>query len=82
MARIGKIKLGDCLIEKGFLTQEQLTTALAEQKTRGTKLGETLIDLGYVEEKIIIDVLCDQLGDAVPWGLHPCLSLSQPLIIR
>ena len=62
MARIGKIKLGDCLIEKGFLTQEQLTTALAEQKTRGTKLGETLIDLGYVEEKIIIDVLCDQLG--------------------
>lgn len=62
MARIGKIKLGDCLIEKGFLTQEQLTTALEEQKNRGTKLGETLIDLGYVEEKIIIDVLCDQLG--------------------
>lgn len=62
MARYNKIRLGDCLLQKGLITEEQLNTALAEQKTRGTKLGETIIDLGYCDENDIIDVLCDQLG--------------------
>ena len=62
MARYNKIRLGDCLLQKGLITEEQLTTALSEQKTRGTKLGETVIDLGYCNENDIIDVLCEQLG--------------------
>lgn len=62
MARYNKIRLGDCLVQKGLITEEQLNTALQEQKTKGMKLGETLVELGYVEENDIIDVLCDQLG--------------------
>lgn len=62
MARYNKIRLGDCLIQKGLLTEEQLNTALQEQKNKGMKLGETIVTLGYVEENDIIDVLCDQLG--------------------
>ncbi len=62
MARLNKIRLGDCLIEKGLITDEQLQAALAEQKTKGTKLGETIIDLGFCDENALIDVLCDQLG--------------------
>ena len=62
MASMKKIRLGDCLIEKGLITQEQLESALAEQKNKGTKLGETLVEMGLVVEDDIIDVLCDKLG--------------------
>lgn len=62
MARYNKIRLGDCLVQKGLITEEQLDTALQEQKNKGMKLGETLAELGYVSEDDIIDVLCDQLG--------------------
>lgn len=62
MARLKKIRLGDCLVEKGLLTEEQLQSALQEQKNKGTKLGETLVELGYCDENAIIDVLCDQMG--------------------
>jgi type IV pilus assembly protein PilB len=40
-------RLGDLLIEKGFLTLEALERALAEQKTashKGKLLGEVLVD--------------------------------------
>lgn len=62
MARYNKIRLGDCLVQKGLITEEQLNTALQEQKTKGMKLGETIVELGYAEENDIIDILCDQLG--------------------
>lgn len=62
MARYNKIRLGDCLLQKGLITEEQLTSALSEQKSKGTKLGETIVDLGYCNENDIIDVLCEQLG--------------------
>jgi MSHA biogenesis protein MshE len=39
MARPEKIRLGDLLINQGLLTNEQLKTALDEQKRSGRKLG-------------------------------------------
>ncbi len=62
MARYNKIRLGDCLVQKGLITEEQLQTALQEQKNKGMKLGETVVSLGFVDEMTVIDVLCDQLG--------------------
>ena len=57
-----KIRLGDVLIGEGRITQEQLQTALAEQKIKGKLLGDTLIDLGYVSQDDMIDVLCRHLN--------------------
>lgn len=62
MARYNKIRLGDCLVQKGMITEEQLSEALVKQKENGTKLGETIVELGYVSENDMIDVLVDQLG--------------------
>lgn len=62
MARYNKIRLGDCLIQKGLLTDEQLEDALVKQKEEGAKLGETIVSLGYVSENDMIDVLVEQLG--------------------
>lgn len=41
--------LGEKLIEKGFLTKDQLATALEKQKAApGEKIGEILVKLGFV----------------------------------
>lgn len=55
-------RLGDMLIEAGYITPDQLSEALKVQKASGKRLGETLTDVGLVAEKDIIDVLCLQLG--------------------
>jgi MSHA biogenesis protein MshE len=65
-----RIRIGDLLIEQGLITQQQLETALAEQKTSGQKLGRTLIDLGYVEEQDIRNILSSQFN-------IPYVKLSQ-----
>lgn len=62
MARYNKIRLGDCLIQKGMLTDEQLQQALVKQKEDGSRLGETIVSLGFVSENDMIDVLVEQLG--------------------
>lgn len=61
MATNKRIRLGDLLVQKGLITEEQLMRALKEQRVRNTKLGETLISMGFVSERDIVDILCDQL---------------------
>ncbi|MDX1453535.1 MAG: GspE/PulE family protein [Oleiphilaceae bacterium] len=56
-----KIRIGDLLIQHGMITEEQLMTALAEQKKTGRKLGRTLTDLGYVDEDGLLNLLSRQL---------------------
>lgn len=57
-----KKRLGDILINAGIITEEQLATALAVQKEKGLKLGETLIDLEYTTEVEIANALHRQLN--------------------
>ena len=47
-----KIRIGDALISEGMITEEQLNNALEvqKQKPKGTLIGETLVELGYVKE--------------------------------
>ncbi len=46
-------RLGEILLEAGSITAKQLEEALRVSKERGTVLGNTLLDLGYVEEKTL-----------------------------
>jgi len=44
--------LGDTLMEKGLITQDQLDKALDEQKKQaGEKLGVILVRLGFVSKE-------------------------------
>jgi type IV pilus assembly protein PilB len=54
-------KLGELLIESGYLTAEQLDAALKKQKVSGKKLGRFLVEDGLVQESEIVDVLEFQL---------------------
>lgn len=56
-----KIRIGDLLVQNDVITEQQLMTALREQKNTGRKLGRTLIDLGYVEEDNLLNILSRQL---------------------
>ncbi len=62
MAFHKKIRLGDLLVEKGLITDEQLQLALKEQKKLGRKLGGTLVELGMIDEDSILNLLSAQLG--------------------
>jgi type IV pilus assembly protein PilB len=53
--------LGEMLISGGMIKEEQLTRALDEQKKRGGKLGEVLVDLGFISEHNIATFLGRQL---------------------
>lgn len=57
-----KIRLGDVLVERGVITQEQLEQGLQLQKGSGRKLGETLIGEGFTTEEAIGRALSNQLG--------------------
>ncbi len=63
MALFGRrVRMGDLLLSQGLITEQQLETALEEQKVRKTKLGETLFALGYITQQQFADVLSRQLG--------------------
>ena len=62
MAFAKKIRLGDLLVDSGLITEEQLDIALKEQKKLGRKLGNTLIELGMIDEDSILNLLSSQLG--------------------
>lgn len=57
-----KKRLGDILIDAGVINGQQLETALAVQKEKGQKLGETLIDLEFTTEVNIANALHRQLN--------------------
>ncbi len=54
-------RLGDLLIEAGLLTEQQLKAALNEQRKWGGRLGRTVVELGFVTETAIGQMLARQL---------------------
>jgi type II secretory ATPase GspE/PulE/Tfp pilus assembly ATPase PilB-like protein len=63
MANETKTYLGQILVEKKIISQEQLDQALRKQKETGEMLGTTLLKLGFVsEEAIFIPIIADQWG--------------------
>jgi type IV pilus assembly protein PilB len=55
------IPLGQLLLEESIITQEQLNEALSRQKVMKKRLGEVIIDLGYVSERDILLSLAKRL---------------------
>ncbi|HET7306365.1 MAG TPA: GspE/PulE family protein [Gammaproteobacteria bacterium] len=56
-----KLRIGDLLVNHRLISENQLQQALAEQKRSGRKLGRVLIDLGFVEEDNLLQLLSRQL---------------------
>ncbi len=58
----GRKRIGQMLIEKGHITDEQLEQALAAQEDSTQLIGEILMDLGFVEEEALYRTLAEQLN--------------------
>lgn len=56
-----KIRIGDLMVRRGVLTEEQLMNALSVQKKTGAKLGNTLISLNLVTSQQFHEFLATQL---------------------
>ncbi len=56
-----RVRVGDLLVAEKIITTEQLEYALNEQKNTGAKLGKTLVNLGFVDESVLLNTLSDQL---------------------
>jgi general secretion pathway protein E len=56
------MRLGEILIERKLISEEDLERALELQKERGDKLGKTLVDMGFVAMRDVLAALADQLG--------------------
>ena len=57
-----KIKLGDILLQQGYISDKQLKSALEAQKKTKQRLGDYLIDSGIVSDRDIAQALNIQLG--------------------
>jgi len=49
--QLAKSRLGRLLVNRGYITENQLSEALTLQAAEGCLLGEVLIDKGYISEK-------------------------------
>ncbi len=60
--RARKKRLGEELVTKGLITNDQVSIALKEQKKTGKPLGEALVSLGFVSEAVLRNALGEMLG--------------------
>ena len=55
-------KIGECLIQAGLISEDDLQVALAEHKKTGERVGTVLVRLNLATEKQITKALAYQLG--------------------
>jgi hypothetical protein len=62
-------RLGDLLVSKGYITEEQLSAGLVESRSTGERLGRVLVRNGWAYEQELARALSEQ------WGL-PFVNIS------
>lgn len=56
------MKLGELLISEAVITQDQLDEALKCHIMFGIKLGSSLIELGFIQEDVLVNLLSKKMG--------------------
>ncbi|MEA4875484.1 GspE/PulE family protein [Anaerorhabdus sp.] len=73
------IPIGQLLLSNNYITMDQLNDALAKQKMQpGKRLGDVLVNLGYVKEKDVLKLLSKKLN--VPYIENPIFSVETDAI--
>ncbi len=78
MSRPEKIRLGEMLLRQRLISEEQLQTALSEQKRSGRKLGRVFIENGFVTEDVISGALARQMS--IPYIHLKQYNLKPPVV--
>ena len=72
------LRLGDILLAKGIITSAQIDEGLKLQEATGKKLGQVIVDRGWVSEQDILKALSEQLS--VPY-IRLKLGLYDPAVV-
>ncbi len=72
-------RIGQILIEKKMITQDQLVEALKIQKEKKERLGELLVSLGFISKDALLEVLSIELN--IP-AVHLARTKILPDIVR
>jgi general secretion pathway protein E len=81
------MRLGEILIQRKLITEEDLERALELQKERGDKIGKTLVDMGFIAMRDVLAALSQQLEvplvsiDAPPF-VSPETETLSPRFLR
>ncbi|WP_236822584.1 GspE/PulE family protein [Andreprevotia sp. IGB-42] len=82
VAKHGKLRLGEVLIQHRVISQDQLKQVLDEQHATGRRLGKVLIENGYASEQDICQAMAVQLNipfiSLAHYDLNPSLSRRLP----
>lgn len=73
------VPLGEHLVQAGLLTGSDLQEALQQHSSKNSQLGETLLEMGFVEEDTLLLFLGQQLG--VP-AVRLRSGLVDPTVVR
>jgi len=55
-------RIGELLVQKNLLSEEQLRRAKEEARTSGTRIGYQITKLGFVEEEKVAEAVSNQYG--------------------
>jgi hypothetical protein len=58
----GGKRLGELLVERGWVTGEQVLRAILSQRSQGGRLGTCLLELDLVSEERLVEILAHQQG--------------------
>lgn len=75
-----KKRIGELLLDKGFISPQQLEEALKEQTLSGKRLGEILVEKDYVSEEQMIDTISERLG--IPRVVLPSMVIDPQIVQR
>ena len=59
---MGRLRIGEMLVQLGRIDADQLRVALAHQRQWGGRLGGAIVRLGFLGEPALLDAVGQQLG--------------------
>lgn len=62
MLKAKKHFIAEMLLEKGLITKDQLDSAIKIQQSSDKKIGQILIELGYIKEDKLMQLVAEQLN--------------------
>jgi hypothetical protein len=75
------VRIGDILLTKALINQNQIEIALTQQKITGELFGDAIVKLGFVTSKELGQVLAEQAGmEYIDLSQHPVSEEALKLI--
>jgi Type II secretion system (T2SS), protein E, N-terminal domain len=59
---MARVRIGEMLVKRGDIDAAQLQSALAHQRRWGGRLGRAIVQLGFMHERAVLEIISEQLG--------------------